>query len=174
MKSWQGFCSSSVQDKNGTVNFQQKISWQKRNIKHDNFIMVNVITKSTNFSIFICIDYLLFQLWFLCSNSITFLFNSIFRFTPISILLWTHTISCLSKARLFNNSAKALFLSIIHFSATSKPAFSTSISRSVYYISFLFILSFSFCWDSTNFFLIFSFSTSSNLLISTKYDSYFV
>ena len=26
MKSWQGLCSSSVQDKNGTVNFQEKIT----------------------------------------------------------------------------------------------------------------------------------------------------
>lgn len=108
---------------------------------------------------------------FLCFNSIVSLLNSIFCFTPMSVLLWTHTISCLSKEQLFDNSTKALFSSVILCTATSKPAFSTSISYSICCISFLYVSLFSFCWYSTIFFLTFYFSSSSNLLFSTKYDS---
>lgn len=108
---------------------------------------------------------------FLRFNSIVSLLNSIFCFTPMSVLLWTHTISCLSKEQLFDNSTKALFSSVILCTATSKPAFSTSISYSICCISFLYVSLFSFCWYSTIFFLTFYFSSSSNLLFSTKYDS---
>ena len=77
---------------------------------------------------------------FSCCNSRISLFNSIFRFTHMLILLWTHTISCLSKDWLFNNLAKALFPLVTLCSATLKPAFSRSILRSIYLFShFLFV-----------------------------------